>query len=363
MLKLKDTIQAFFEIPLIKRITRLWYLIFLGIASFNRFFSIFYHILSFFTFSREQQAVLRGRYKYYRNLKRKSNSRVELRRNIHRIEKGLLMRPGRDSFARNYIQETIISYKLALQQYSDNRLNVDSDEINWAHDVLMRYFSTVKLTDKIRKAKNEFETQYHLTLEEKTDVEMAPYKIGISDKSPVTYDDLLNLNQRRKSVRWFKQKNVPRDLIDKAIMVACQSPSACNRLPYEYRIFDDPERVKEVGKIPFGASGYYQNIPVIVVIIGKLNHFFSSRDRHIIYIDASLSAMSFMLALETLGLSSSVINWPDFEPVEMKMKKTLKLKIDERPVMLIAVGYPDPEGKVAFSQRKSLNSIRNYNQT
>ena len=73
--------------------------------------------------------------------------------------------------------------------------------------------------------------------------------------------------------------------------------------------------------------------------------------------------MSFMLALETLGLSSSVINWPDFEPVEMKMKKTLKLKIDERPVMLIAVGYPDPEGKVAFSQRKSLNSIRNYNQT
>jgi len=228
---------------------------------------------------------------------------------------------------------------------------------------LVRYFSTVKFTDKIRKAKNEFEALTHLTLKKKADVEMAPYKIGESDKSPVAYDDLLKLNQLRKSVRWFKQTNVPRDLIDKAIMVARQAPSACNRLPYEYRIFDDPELVKEVGKIPFGASGYYRNIPTIIVLVGKLNHFFSSRDRHIIYIDASLSAMSFMLALETLGLSSSVINWPDFEPLEIKMRKTLKLKIDERPIMLIAVGYPDPEGKVAFSQRKSLNSLRSYNQT
>ena len=68
-----------------------------------------------------------------------------------------------------------------------------------------------------------------------------------------------------------------------------------------------------------------------------------------------------MLSLETLGLASSVINWPDFEPLERKMGATLNLDMDERVIMLIAIGYADPEGMVAFSDKKSLDVIRSYN--
>jgi nitroreductase len=78
-------------------------------------------------------------------------------------------------------------------------------------------------------------------------------------------------------------------------------------------------------------------------------------------VDASLAVMPFMMALETLGLSSSPINWPDFEPLERKMQKTLHLEDDERVIMLIAVGYADPEGLVAFSQKKELDVFRSYN--
>ena len=71
--------------------------------------------------------------------------------------------------------------------------------------------------------------------------------------------------------------------------------------------------------------------------------------------------MSFMYALETLGLASSVINWPDFEPLERKMQKTLGLTVEERPVMLIAIGYANPKRKVAYSQKKDLEVLRSYN--
>jgi nitroreductase len=145
-------------------------------------------------------------------------------------------------------------------------------------------------------------------------------------------------------------------------MIARQAPSACNRLPYEYKIFDDPQLVQKVAGLPFGSAGYRQNIPMIAIIVGKLDSYFSPRDRHGIYIDASLSAMSFMFALETLGLASSVINWPDFEPLERKMQKTLGLKTEDRPVMLIAIGYADPKGKVAYSQKKDLKVLRSYNE-
>jgi hypothetical protein len=71
--------------------------------------------------------------------------------------------------------------------------------------------------------------------------------------------------------------------------------------------------------------------------------------------------MSFVFALETLGLSSTIINWPDVEPLERKMRKTLALESSDRVVMLIAVGYQDPTGMVPYSQKKELDSIRSYN--
>jgi nitroreductase len=357
---IKTIVQKITGNKAVKKILKVLNLIILGIFSSNRLFSIIYHLIFFPTYSREQQAVLKARFKYYSNLSKSQKSKVDLRRNVHRIEKGLLMKPMRNVFALNYIDDTVKSYINYETQHQKDQKSVDVGELTWGYDVLSSYFENVELNEKLQKLKHQFEATQFRPQKEDIAPNMIPYLRPIG-KEAMGYDELLELSIKRRSVRWFVDKPVPRELIDKALMVASQAPSACNRMPFEYKIFDDPEMVKKVAKIPFGAAGYADNIPTIIVLTGKLNYYFSSRDRHVIYIDASLSAMAFMLALETLGLSSSVINWPDFEPVELKMQKTLKLGIDERPVMLIAVGYPDPEGKVAFSQKKSLEVLRSYN--
>jgi nitroreductase len=190
---------------------------------------------------------------------------------------------------------------------------------------------------------------------------MRPYEHATIESSGVTYEQMVALSRQRRSVRWFLDKPVDRDLVDKALIVGRQAPTACNRLPYEFLVFDDPDQVQKVAAIPFGASGYAHQIPTVVVVKARLDSYFSPRDRHVPYVDASLAAMSFMFALETLGLSSSVINWPDFEPLERTMAKTLGLRPHERVVMLIAVGYADPTGLVAFSQKKDLDVLRSFN--
>src|SRR5690606_11957944 len=120
---------------------------------------------------------------------------------------------------------------------------------------------------------------------------------------------------------------VPRELIDKALLIGRQGPSACNRLPHEFKVVDDPKLVKQVARIPFGTGGYGDNIPTIIVVVGKQQNYFSARDRHLIYIDSSLATMGVILALEALGLSSTCINWPDFFPLETKMQKSLGLGV------------------------------------
>jgi hypothetical protein len=43
------------------------------------------------------------------------------------------------------------------------------------------------------------------------------------------------------------------------------------------------------------------------------------------------------------------------------MAEFLRLRPHERPIMCVAVGYPDRQGMVPFSQKKSLNQLRRYN--
>src|SRR5699024_2314301 len=247
---------------------------------------------------------------YYRNLSRSRRTRTELRRNIHRLEKGILMRPRRPVFALDYLVETIEFYERAVAQ-RDPAATPDDSEMAWAHNVLAGYFGIVDASEPVfAQARTRFEATH--AAYNPTTTDKVPYKRAHGASSAARYEDLLELAMQRRSVRWFESRQVPRDLVDKALLVARQSPSACNRLPYEFRIFDDPEMVGKVASIPFGAAGYGHQVPTIAVVVGRLNHYFSPRDRHVIYVDASLAAMAFMLALETLGLASSVINWPDF---------------------------------------------------
>jgi len=322
----------------------------------SRLGATLYAIPGFFTQNREQWAVLSGRRAYYKNLGRDRASHVELRRNVHRLEKGILMQPRRDVFARDYIEETVEFYATALKRPA-TMSHLDAGEVQWAHDVLTEYFCIVTDDDaSVARSRAAF-----IALPTQGDTgAVHPYPQGELPKTDITYEQILQLAQSRRSVRWFQDRPVERELIDKALLVARQSPSACNRLPYEYLVFDDPETVQQVASIPFGAAGYSDQIPTVIVIKGDLSNYFSPRDRHVPYIDASLATMGFIYALETLGLSSSCINWPDFEPLEARMAKTLQLKPHERVIMMLAVGYADPDALVAYSKKKSLDNLRTF---
>ena len=343
---LKTSVQFFLDDFLVK------------ILACSQLTSSLYYLLISKDFRREQFSVLNGKLEYKINLKNSSNSQYLLRRNIHRLEKGLIMKPRREIFAKNYISETVRAYEIALNKIESKIVDEESskNELCWACNVLDKYFSVVGSEPTIDKAKKEF-----LALNfEPIGSSRVPYKRDL-DSQPVSYQQFHALSWQRRSVRWYLQKSVPRELIDKAIESALLAPSACNRQPFKFRVFDQPDLVKKIASVPMGTKGFHDNFPAIIAVIGDLSAYFSERDRHIIYIDASLASMALMYAFETLGLSSCPINWPDIEKLEREMDKLLSLEPHERVIMFISVGYPDPEGLVPYSQKKYLSEIRSYN--
>jgi nitroreductase len=307
------------------------------------------------SFANEHYAIVCGLVRYTNEHQTPQAPQYLLRRNIHRLEKGLLMRQRRDVFALDYIGETVDRYAQVMEHMQTETMI--TGELQWAHSVLKQYFEVIGSHRTVDEARERFQST---PFNPDGKPAYAPHKRDLESPCPVTYDDLLALSLRRRSVRWYLPQPVPRALIDKAIAVAALAPSACNRQPFEFRVFDTPALVQQVASLPGGTAGFLENLPVVVVLVGKLGAYFSAMDRHLIYIDASLAAMGFMYALETLGLSSCAINWQDECGREARMARLLELTTDERVVMLISIGYPDPEGLVASSQKKELDLLRRY---
>lgn len=310
-------------------------------SAHSRLASGYFGVLSR-AFNREHYAVLQGQWAFEQQRSKLTGSHALLRRNVHRLEKGLMMPNRKPVFAEDYIAETVQIYVTARQSSG-----FDQAELQWAADVLSAFFAVVADTSIIQPARCLF-----LSLPPLTDTGAVPFSQAELPAADCSYHQLLSLCKRRHSVRWFLPKSVAPEVLMNAVRVATEAPSACNRQPFFFYLLHGDAAVA-AAQLAMGTTGFAENIPTLVVVVGDLSCYQEHRDRHLIYIDASLASMQFMLAIEAQGLSSCPINWPDIESRERKMQQLLKLQIYQRPVMLIAVGYADPNAKVAFSQKKS----------
>jgi nitroreductase len=320
----------------------------------------YYHFLSS-AFDGEMKSVIAGQLHHQFGDKIETvGNEYAFRRNIHRLEKGLSMRPRRKVFAASYIENTT-AFFLRLSDLCSTGDQGAVELLEWSRDVLCRYFEVVA-----QDADPAVDAARDLFLKAgahppKESGHRVPFVRPAVLQPPVTYDEFKSLALNRKSIRRYEQRPLPREVIDKAVDVARFAPSACNRQPFEIRVYDEREMIDALGSLAGGAKDLYQNYPCLLVLVGRLRAFPKESDRHIIYIDASLAAMSLILAFETLGVGSCVVNWPDIPDKDAAVNAAMGLDPDERVVMMISAGFEDREGEVCWSQRKPIEEIRSFN--
>ncbi len=304
-------------------------------------------------FSAEYRAVAAGRFVYLKERKSSQRSLYLLRRNIHRIEKGLVSENPRAVFAVEYIEETVAEF---AAQSNASGTTPDDQEYLWARNVLMTYFLRVRPSEK--RVRNAHEMFAQLCLETPASASSNIPFLRDLKSNPVAIKDLKDLSIKRRSVRAYLPKPVPRALVDNAIDVARFSPSACNRQAFTFRIFDTPETAQKVASLPMGTASFIDKISAVVVVLGHLRAYPFARDRHAVYVDASMAAMSFINGLEAQGVASCVINWADEPKRERAAAKLLGLQPDERVLMMISYGWPKPDVPVPYSAKRPIEDMR-----
>lgn len=186
----------------------------------------------------------------------------------------------------------------------------------------------------------------------------------------------------RRSVRDFSDRPVPRRLIELAVEAASTAPSGAHRQPWTFVLVGDPavkRRIREAaekeerenylgGRMneewqaalePLGTDWrkpFLETVPWIVVVFEQRYGLTDSGDRiHNYYVKESVGIATgmFLTALHRMGLASLT-----HTPSPMRFLSDLLGRPDnERPFVLIPIGYPAEDCRVPDIVRKPLSEV------
>lgn len=190
--------------------------------------------------------------------------------------------------------------------------------------------------------------------------------------------------QRRRTVREFSDRAVPRELIEQCLLAGGSAPSGANLQPWQFVVVSDPrlkrtiraEAEKEEHEFyngrapqawlealaPLGTDEhkpFLETAPWLIAIFEK-THSVLDDGRRVknYYVSQSTGIACGMLitALHHAGLAT-LTHTPS--PMSF-LNKILGRPRDERPFLLLVAGYPAEGAKVPDVGRKSLDEIATF---
>lgn len=192
--------------------------------------------------------------------------------------------------------------------------------------------------------------------------------------------EFFDLCNRRRTVREFSNKPVPRELIEMLIATAGTAPSGANKQPWKFVLVDDPEVKKQIRIAaekeekesyerrmpqdwlddlePLGTDWHKEFLevaPYLIVVFREKYRVEDGVQKKNYYVDESVGiACGFLLAaIHNAGLAS-LTHTPS--PMNF-LREILRRPPNEVPYLLIPVGYPADTAVVPDITRKPLHEI------
>jgi nitroreductase len=164
----------------------------------------------------------------------------------------------------------------------------------------------------------------------------------------------------RHSVRNFAPDPVPDVVIAHAVRIAQRTPSVCNRQAWRVHVYTTPEDKEMVLRTQDGNAGFGHLAARVLLISSDTRVYVTSGERHQAYVDGGMFAMSLVYALQAEGVVSCCLNLCNYFFQDVAVHRACRIPAWEIPIMMIAIGYPAPEYRVAASARLDTDSVLSW---
>ena len=169
--------------------------------------------------------------------------------------------------------------------------------------------------------------------------------------------DLDSFVRLRHSVRDFADRHIPDSAIVKAVELAQQSPSACNRQSWRVHVVTSVADKEKVLQCQNGNRGFGHLADRVLLVTADLRAYITSGERNQAYVDTSMFAMTLVYALQAQGIVSCCLNACTSFLQDIALRRVCRISESETPIMMIAIGYPRDSFRVATSARVPTKSI------
>ena len=197
-------------------------------------------------------------------------------------------------------------------------------------------------------------------------------------------EDFYSEMNRRRTVREFSDRPVPRDIIETALKVANTAPSGANLQPWHFAIVSGPETKKNIREAaeaeerefythraseewlaalkPLGTDDhkpFLETAPYLIAVFmqkfgelpdgRKVKHYYPAES-------TGLATGMLIAALHRAGLATLT-----HTPSPMKfLNEILGRPKSERPFLLLVAGYPADDARVPDIRRKALEEFTSW---
>lgn len=280
--------------------------------------------------------------------KNKSKQLTEILMLTHSIEKAFSLKDVRSDFGTAKIKELhfLIKRYITLFGY-DESLKVPIS--------LMLYYKKFRDHNQVVSAELNVLFNYLENIIAKNNLSLTDFvsagaiEINRRDLSNLSNVGFEKLSLCRHAIRNFAKSNNIEGLIYDAIDIARHSPSACNRQAYRVHIFSKDKKT-ELLTIQNGAKLFAKDAEKAILITGDMNRYYTM-EQHLMFVDASLFAMSLMYALTAKGIANIPLTLCVKSNVISRIKEKFEIPDNEMPVIMIAVGNYPEKAKIAMSER------------
>lgn len=152
--------------------------------------------------------------------------------------------------------------------------------------------------------------------------------------------DVREALQKRRSIRKFTDEPVSAGDIELLVHAAMSGPSACNKMPWEFYVVTNREKLEELKS----ASRFSKmDAPLAIVVCGDLSRTLPRDFAEYWIQDCSAATENILLQVTELGLGAVWCGLHPQKTAEENTKKILNLPESHDPLSLIFIGHPAEE--------------------
>ncbi len=159
--------------------------------------------------------------------------------------------------------------------------------------------------------------------------------------------ECLEAIKKRRSIRTYKDKAIPKDILEKLVDAARFAPTARNVQPWEFVVISDKAVLKKIAQAAENGRFVSGSAACIAIFCTETKYYLE---------DGSAATQNILLAAASEGIGSCWVAG-DKKPYCSQVNALLNVPAQFKLVSLISLGYPESTDSFTVADKRPLDKL------